>query len=82
MIVIAALALLMGLLMAQFRLIAQTDAYVLFAVELAAVIVFVVPLLLQFFVLAAYFWRRQTPRRDFSMTDNPPTPEMRTRPNQ
>jgi hypothetical protein len=81
MIVIAALALLMGLLMAQFRLIARTDAYVLFAVELPAIIVFVVPLLLQFFVLAAYFWRRQTPRRKSSMTDNPPAPETGTGPN-
>jgi hypothetical protein len=81
MIVIAALALLMSLVMAQFRLIAQTDANVLFAVELAAIIVFVVPLLLQFFVLAAYFSRGQPRRRESSMTDNPPAPETGTGPN-
>ena len=71
MIVIASLAVLMGLLMAQFRLIARTDAASVFAVELAAIIVLVVPLLLQFYILAAYFWRGPTRRSGFSKTDDP-----------
>jgi amino acid transporter len=71
MIVIALLAVLTGLLMLQFRLTARMNSSSLFAVELAAIIVFVVPLLLQFYVLAAYFWRGPTRRGEFSMTENP-----------
>jgi hypothetical protein len=71
MIVIASLAALMGLLMVQFRLIARTDATFLFTVELAAIIVLVIPLLLQFYILAAYFWRGPTRRSEFSRTDDP-----------
>jgi hypothetical protein len=72
MIVIASLAVLMGLLMLQFRLMARIKADVLFAVEFAAIIVFVIPLLLQFYVLAAYFWRGPTRRSESSMTESPP----------
>lgn len=72
MIVIASLAVLMGLLMLQFRLIARTGAYTLFAVEFAAIIVLVIPLLLQFYILAAYFWRGPTRGGKFAKTDDPP----------
>jgi hypothetical protein len=72
MIVVASLALLMGLLMVQFRLLARMDAGALFVVELAAIIVFVVPLLVLFYILAAYFWRGPTRHSQSSMTNNPP----------
>ena len=72
MIVVASLALLMGLLMVQFRLLARMDADALFAVELAAIIVFVGPLLVLFYILAAYFRREPTRRSQSSMTSNPP----------
>jgi hypothetical protein len=71
MIIIALLAVLMGLLMLQVRLIARTGAYTLFAIEFAAMIVLVVPLLLQFYILAAYFWRGPTRRSEFSERDDP-----------
>ncbi len=71
MIAIALLAVLMGLLMLQFRLIARTDTTFLFAVEFAAIIVLVVPSLLQFYILAAYFWRGPTRHGEFSRTDDP-----------
>ena len=55
MIAIASLAVLLGLLKLQFRLMARMDADALFAIELAAIIVVIIPLLLQFYILAAYF---------------------------
>jgi hypothetical protein len=72
MIVIASLAVLMGLLMLQFRLMARMGAGSLFVVEFAAIIVVIVPLLLRFYILAAYFWRGPTRRSEFSTADNPP----------
>jgi amino acid transporter len=79
MIVVASLALLMGLLMVQFRLLARMDAGALFVIELAAIIVFVVPLLILFYILAAYFRREPTRRGQFSMTDDPPRRPDRSR---
>ena len=71
MIAIASLAALMGLLMLQFRLMARMRAESLFAIEFAAIIVVIIPLLLQFYILAAYFWRGPTRRSELSMPDNP-----------
>ena len=70
MIAIALLATVMGLLIAQFRLLAQMDAHSIIAIAIFAIIALVVPLLLHFFILANYFWRWPTQRNDFLMTQS------------
>jgi hypothetical protein len=72
MIAIALLAMLMGLFVAQFRLVAQRGAEFVIVIETAAIIVLIVPLLLAFFILATYFLRWPTRRGEFSMTHKSP----------
>jgi uncharacterized membrane protein len=72
MIVVASLAVLMGLFTALLRLSARTNAPMVFAFVFVAIAVLVVAVVVQDCVVAVYFWRGRARSGEFLMTDNRP----------
>ena len=78
-IVVAALALLMGLLTLALRWIARTDESLVVLIVFAVTVVLVIPLLVQFCVLSFYF-RRSMARGEFLDSETSAGQRTRTRP--